>query len=82
MGRSRNSLTHLIGKPERNRPVGRPRREGDIKMHLTKRNVVSERGLSSCGSRRRPMASSCEHDALCSTNCVELFGYMRVMVAP
>jgi hypothetical protein len=36
MGKKRNLYTILVGKPERKRPLGRPRRRwvGDIKMFL------------------------------------------------
>jgi hypothetical protein len=36
MGGARNSCNILVGKPERKRPLGRPRRrwEDNIRMHL------------------------------------------------
>jgi hypothetical protein len=51
----------LVGKPERKRPLKRPRHrwEDNIKMDL--REIGLGCGLDSSGSGEGPVAGSCEH---------------------
>jgi hypothetical protein len=62
MGEKRNAYRILVGKPEGQRPLGRPRRRwvDDIKMDL--RDIDWEgMGLDRAGSGYGPVEGSCEH---------------------
>jgi hypothetical protein len=71
MGVGRGAYRILVGRPERNKPLGRRRRrwENIIKMDLT-RNRLGQHGLDSSGSERGQVACSCEHSN-------ELLGCMK-----
>jgi hypothetical protein len=61
MGEKRPVYRLLVGKPEGQRPLGRPRRklEDNIKMDL-KRNGMGC-GLDSSGPGHRALSSTCKH---------------------
>jgi hypothetical protein len=62
MGKKRNVYRLLVGKPERKRPLGRPRRRwiDNIKMYLLEIgvNVVDWIGLAQDGYRWRGLVNS------------------------
>jgi hypothetical protein len=60
MGEKRNAYRILVEKPERKRPLGRPRWVDNIKMDL-KRDRIGWYGLDRSGSGKGPVEGSCEH---------------------
>jgi hypothetical protein len=50
----------LVGRPERKRPVGRPRCKDNIKMDLTGRGIDGGE-LDSAALGQGPVAGFCEH---------------------
>jgi hypothetical protein len=75
MGDLRNAYTILVGKPEGEGTLGKPRRgwKDNIVMDL-KGNWVGKCGLNSSG----PVAESCEHDNkhLVSMKCWKFLEYL------
>jgi hypothetical protein len=62
MGEVRGAYSILVGRPERRRPLGRPRHrwEDNIKMNLREIGFGGC-GLDSFGSGYRQVVGSCEH---------------------
>jgi hypothetical protein len=79
MGDERKVYKVLVGKPERRRLLGRPRRrwEDGIRMDLREIGLVGGCGLDSTGSGQGPVAGCCEcgdePSGSCATELVSLF---------
>jgi hypothetical protein len=69
-GRDRNAYNNFVVKPERRKPLERPkcRWEGDVRMDLLSR--VGRCGLDSSGSEWEPVTGSYEY-------CNELSGSIK-----
>jgi hypothetical protein len=63
MGEMRIAYNILVRKPERKRPLGRPRRRGEDHIRMDRREIwwVGRCGLHASGSRQGPVAGFCEH---------------------
>jgi hypothetical protein len=70
MGEERKVYKVLVGKPERKRPVGRPRRRWEEGIRMDLREI----GLDSTGSGQGPVAGCCdcgdEPSGSCATEIV------------
>jgi hypothetical protein len=60
-GEKRNAYRILVGKPERKRLIGRPRRRCVILLKWMLEDGMVWYGLDLSGSEECPLASSCEH---------------------
>jgi hypothetical protein len=78
MGQQRNAYRILVGKPERKRPLGRPRRRwvGNIKMDLRE---IGWDGVDWIDMTQGPVEGSCEHsnEPLASTKCWEVLEWLH-----
>jgi hypothetical protein len=62
MEEKRNAYRILVGKPEGNRPLGRPRRRGVNNIKIDLREIGCEwYGLGQTVSGLGPLEGSCEH---------------------
>jgi hypothetical protein len=77
MGEERKLYKVLVGKPEGNRPLGRPRRMWEDGIRMDRREIGFGRcGLDSTGSGQGPVAGCCECGGEPSGSCAtELVRY-------
>jgi hypothetical protein len=60
MGEERKVYKFLVGKPERKRPLGRPRRRWENGIRMDLETGLGVCGFDSTGSGQGPMAGCCE----------------------
>jgi hypothetical protein len=60
MGDERNVYRNLVGKPEGNRPLGRPRRRWEDGIRMNIRDIGCGAGLNTTGSGYGPGERCCE----------------------
>ena len=72
-GESRDVYRVLVGKPERRRPLGRPRRRWEDNTKIDLGEVGWGHGLDRSGSGQGLVAGSCEggNEPSCSIKCGE-----------
>ena len=77
--RERDAYRVLLGKPERRRPLGRPRRRWEDNIEIDLREVGWGHGLDRCVAGQEPVAASCkcDNEHSCSIKCGKFLDYLR-----
>jgi hypothetical protein len=79
MGEERKVYKVLVGKPEGNRPLGRPRRRWEDGIRMDLREIgLGGCGLDSTGSGQGPVAGCCEYGDEPSGSCATELVSIRV----
>jgi hypothetical protein len=78
MGEKRNAYRILVGKPERKRPLGRPRRTWGHNIRMDLREIRWD-GMDWIDLAQGPVEGSCEHgnEHSCSIKCWEIVEWLR-----